>query len=72
MKKLIPILLSAVMMLTCLTFTASADVAADELAPYIKNKLESGETDIDISDFTGRYGWGVDETVNEIIASAFF
>ena len=72
MKKLIPILLSAVLMLSCLTFTASADIATDELAPYIKNKLENGETDIDISEFTGRYGWGVDETVNEIIASAFF
>lgn len=72
MKKLISILLSAALMLACFTVTASADVATDELAPYIKNKLENNISSIDISEYTGTYGWGVDETVNEVIASAFF
>lgn len=72
MKKLLTFVLSAIMLVSCLSFAASADVATEEIAPLIRSRLDNYEGETDIYDFTSRYGWSVDETVNEIIASAYF
>ncbi len=72
MKKLLSFILSVLLLVSTLSFAAYADVATDEIAPLIRSRLENYEGETDIYEFTSRYGWSVDETVNEIIASAYF
>ncbi|MBQ3843127.1 MAG: hypothetical protein II820_10605 [Ruminiclostridium sp.] len=72
MKKLIALILSVILSVSCLSITTSADIATEELAQLFRSKLDNYETEVDIYDYTSRYRWSVDETVNEVIASAYF